>query len=41
MNIFVQGFYRVRTGHGKPGKSLNKGVLFSRAGGSCNLIVGP
>ena len=33
--------HRVRTGHGKPGKSWNLGVSISRPGGSWNLIVGP
>ena len=33
--------YRVRTGHGKPGKSLNLRISFSRPGKSWNLIVRP
>ena len=32
---------RVCTGHGKPGKSWNSGISFSRPGKSWNLIVGP
>ena len=32
---------RVRTGHGKPGKSWNLSISFSRPGKSWNLIVGP
>ena len=32
---------RVRTGHGKPGKSWNFRISFSRPGKSWNLIVGP
>ena len=32
---------RVCTGHGKPGKSWNLRILFSRPGMSWNLIVGP
>ena len=31
---------RVRTGHGKPGKSWNFRISFSRPGNSCNLSVG-
>ena len=31
---------RVRTGHGKPGKSWNFRISFSRPGKSCNLGVG-
>ena len=33
--------YRVRTGHGKPGKPWNLRILFSRPGKSWNFIVGP
>ena len=33
--------YRVCTGHGKPGKSWNLRISFSRPGKSWNLIVGP
>ena len=33
--------YRVRTGHGKPGKSWNLIISFSRPAKSWNLIVGP
>ena len=33
--------YRVRTGHGKPGKSWNLRISFSRPWKSWNLIVGP
>ena len=32
---------RVRTGHGKPGKSWNLRISFFRPGKSSNLIVGP
>jgi len=32
--------YRVRTGHGKPGKSWNLSISVSRPGKSWNLIVG-
>ena len=35
----VMIFFRVRTGHGKPGKSWNLRILFSWPGK--NLIVGP
>ena len=37
----VMIFFRVRTGHGKPGKSWNLRILFSTPGKSWNLIVGP
>ena len=33
--------YSVCTGHGKPGKSWNWRISFSRPGRSLNLIVGP
>ena len=32
---------RIRTGHGKPGKSWNLRISFSRPGNSWNFIVGP
>ena len=31
---------RVRTGHGKPGKSWNFIIVFSRPGKSSNLVMG-
>ena len=34
-------FYRVRTGHGKSGKSWNLIISFSRPGKSWNLGLGP
>ena len=34
-------FDRVRTGHGKPGKSWNLRISFSRPGNSWGLIFGP
>ena len=37
--VYVQK--RVRRGHGKPGKSWNLRLSFSRPGKSCNSIVGP
>ena len=33
-------YSRVRTGHGKPGKSWNSLISFPRPGKSCNLGVG-
>ena len=36
----VRLIYRVRTGHGKPGKSWNSSISVSRPGKSWNLIVG-
>ena len=39
--FFPYSFYRVRTDHGKPGKSLNLRILFSRPGKSWNSIYGP
>ena len=33
-------YARVRTGHGKPGKSWNLSISVSRPGKSWNLIVG-
>jgi len=40
--LTVYSYYdRVRTGHGKPGKSWNLRISFSRPGKSWNLIVGP
>ena len=36
--VYVQ---RARTGHGKPGKSWNLRISFSRLGKSWNLIVWP
>ena len=32
---------RVHTGHGKPGKSWNLRISFSRPGKSWNLFIGP
>ena len=37
----VSAGHRVRTGHGKPGKSWNLGISTFRPGKSWNLIVGP
>ena len=34
-------FFRVRTGHGKPGKSWNLRISFSMPGKSWNLVFGP
>ena len=37
----VEPSFRVRTGHGRPGKSLNIRISFCRPGKLWNLIVGP
>ena len=37
----IHNLTRVRTGHGKPGKSWNLRISFSRPGKSWHLIVGP
>ena len=39
-NLKDSGLNRVRTGHGKPGKSWNLSISVSRPGKSWNLIVG-
>ena len=39
-NATAETSSRVRTGHGKPGKSWNLSISVSRAGKSWNLIVG-
>jgi len=36
----ISPIHRVRTGHGKPGKSWNFRISFSRPGKSWNLSVG-
>ena len=38
--IFYAIHVRVRTGHGKPGKSWSLSILVFRPGKSCNLIDG-
>ena len=39
--VYRISIHRVRTGHGKPGKSWNLRISFSRPGKSWNLIAGP
>ena len=40
-SITSKGIYRVRTGPGKPGKSWNFVVAFSRTGKSWKKVTGP